>query len=624
MNANELLDIIGETRNEYIMEAQGHRSAGKTVKSRIPAKRILLIAAIIALLVAMVGFAAIVLNLGSLSLGEFSFVAGFGETKTMEVISLQGLTGSKNYLAAQEWQQFMADYDPDGTLLKQADSNSYAPPAEYDAYLCYTEEMVEKVDELCEKYDLALLGPRYLDSGLWATCDAVGLNSIFGENAVSALYETSGYHYQNGTFKVEAVAELNSDAVWQHPITFQYHSVQKSCFDTVYINVWDTDRYEQWEYTTDSGDDLLLALSPENALLVYDGSDMFVTVSVISPQYGDAHMDRAALEAFADALLFDYSVQPVIETPAPPKGETSAGTVYYSDFADYITDLIAAERDVHYAIDQVDGMDDEELIILNEDGVIQEILTIRDGYVQTMAGGGCLHLCEYWELNPIMDVTDPNYVYIYRVIEQESDVGDAIQHQYMYIAEDGVGVILDVLMECADGTYARSGNDGAAATNWQTITEEEYRTLMGQYERLALAGKDINAFFGDHTPDFTMLETAYVPIACEEHGRSWENVQAFLQERGYTCSVGEGTYYAEDPLNPESCLMGELTNQGGELEIANVRYRLVLGDAVREVCTNFTDSGAQYAVNASMLRGGLWVPDISEQVMFIKSIRDLR
>ena len=27
MNANELLDIIGDSRNEYIMEAQRHRGA---------------------------------------------------------------------------------------------------------------------------------------------------------------------------------------------------------------------------------------------------------------------------------------------------------------------------------------------------------------------------------------------------------------------------------------------------------------------------------------------------------------------------------------------------------------------------------------------------------------------
>lgn len=617
MNANELLDLIGESRNEYIMEAQRYRRGHKTRRQRVPAKRILLIAAVIGLLVAMVGFAAIVLRLGSLSLGEFSFDAGFGERKTMEVISLQGITGSKNYLAAQEWQQFLADYDADGTLLKQADSSGYVPPAEYDAYLCYTEEMVKKADELCEKYDLDLLGPLYLDSGFWATCDAVGLNSIFAEDACSALNETSGYHYQNGTFQVGGVMELKDAPAWEYPIAFQYRSVQKSSFDTTYINVWDTDRYEQWEYTTAEGDDLLMALSPESALLCYDGKDMFVTVSVIGPQYGEKYMDKAALEAFADALLFDYTVQPVAE-------ETPTETVYYSDFADYIADLLAAEQNVCYTIEQVDGIDDDELVILDGDGIILEILTIRDGYVQTMASGGNLYLCKYTPSNPVMDVTDPNYVYVFRVIEQESDIGGAVQHQYMYIDEDGIGVILEVLMACADGTYARSDNGGAAAGNWQTITEEEYRTLMGQYERLSLAGTDIGTFFGDHTPDFTMLETAYLPIAREEVGRDWESIQAFLRKQGYVCTMGEGNYYAEDPLNPESYLSGDLTNRNDALEIATVRYRLVVGDAVREVCTNFTENGVQYAVNASMLRGGLWVPDISEQELFIKSIRDLR
>ena len=46
MNANELLDIIGDSRNEYIMQAQAHRR-GSTLKrhtpikiSRIPAKMV--------------------------------------------------------------------------------------------------------------------------------------------------------------------------------------------------------------------------------------------------------------------------------------------------------------------------------------------------------------------------------------------------------------------------------------------------------------------------------------------------------------------------------------------------------------------------------------------------------
>ena len=617
MNANELLDIIGETRSEYIMEAQRHRSVGKTVKRKRPAKRILLIAAVISLLVAMVGFAAIVLNLDSLNLGQFSFDAGFGEQKTMEVISLQGYTGSKNFLAAQEWQQFLESYDPDGTLLKQADRDGYVPTREYDAYLCYTDEMVKKIDEICGKYELELLGPRYLDGGYWATCDAVGVDRIFAEDSYSALYETSGYHFQNGTFKLEGVLELKDAPAWTYPITFQYHSVQKSCFDTLYINVWDIAQYEQWEYTTEKGDDLLMALSPDSALMIYDGDDAFVTASVISPQYGEVYMDQAALEAFADALLFDYTVQPVTDIPV----ET---TTYYSDFADHISDLLAAKQHAAYAIEQVDGIDDDELIIMNKEGVIQEILTIRDGMVQTIASGGNLYLCEYSPLNPIMDVTDPEYVYICRVIEQESDIGGAVQHQYMYIDEVGVGVILDVLMECADGSYSHSDNGGAAAFNWETISQEEYNKLMGQYERLTLDRKYIGEFFGEHIPDYTLFESAYLPIAGGDVGRDWEAVSAFLTNLGYHWTMGEGTYAVEDPMNPNSYLYGNLTTENGMVEIADVSYHLVLGDAQRDVSTAFTAAGIQHIVNKGLLRGGVWVPDIGEQEMFVKNIRKIR
>lgn len=608
MNANQLLDIIGESRSQYILEAQAHREPAKRVRV-IPAKRILLIAAVITLLVALVGFAAIVFDLDSLILGGYTAENYLGEQVEMDVISLQGYTGSKNYLAAKEWQEY--------SQINNAVDDSYVPPRAYDAYLCTNEAMTKKVDELCEKYGLELLGPRTLHNSLWETCDAVGITGIFADDALYSVENATGYHYGDGSFKADVGVVLrNEDAPWKHPITFEFRSVQKSSFDGVFISIHSDRQYEQWSYTTESGTELLLVQSKDHAMMFCDKSDSFVTVNISNTQYGEEYMDKTDLEFFAEVLRFDF-----ITDTTPVTAYEPVGTVYYSDYADYISDLLEAGAVVSYAVEQVDGMNDDELIIFEGDGTIREILTIRDGYVQTMAKGGSLYLCEYHALNPIMDVNDPNYVYVYRIIEQESDVGGAIQHYYTYIVEDGQGVIADVLMECADGTYARSDNGGAAEHNWQSVTQEEYSALMGQYERLTLDRKYIGEFFGEHIPDFTMLREAFLPIAGGEVPTDWDSVFAFLTGLGYECSLDEGNYSVADPMNPDSYLMGDLTTENGILEIADVRYRLTLGDAVREVRAVFQGGGAEFQLNGGFLRESwVCVADLGELQQFIEEL----
>ena len=587
MNANELLDIIGEARSPYILEAQKHRVPKRRTA---PAKQLLLIAVVLTLLVALVGFAAIVFDLDDLILGGYTSENYKGEQVEMDVISLQGYTGSKNYLAAKEWQEFLQ------TDVGRAVNNDYRAPRAYDGYLCTNKYMAQKVDEICKKYGLELLGAWTLHQSMWETCEAVGINSIFNTDAHYTVENDNGYHYSGGSFEVEAVAILQ-DAPWNHPITFEFLNIQKTSFDGVFISVPAHSDYTQWNYTTESGTELLMALSTGHALMFCDRQDSFITVNV-STQYGEEYMDQADLEAFADTLDFGFTVHPTPVTDdsaAPVTTETPVGTAYYSDYADYITDLLDAGAVVSYAIEQVDGRDEYELIIFEGNGTIREILTIRDGYVQTMAKGGNLYLCDYVDTSGLY-VTDPNYVYIFRVIEQVSETADGVLHYYTYINEEGIGVILGEL------------------------TEAEHQALNGQYERLTIDRKYIGEFFGEHTPDYTLFRTAFLPIAGGEVPTDWDSINAFLTEQGYTCTMGEGTWSVTDPMNPDSYLMGDLTTANGILELADVRYQLTLGDAVREVQATFRGDGAEFIVNGGALRDGVCVPDLGELQQFIEDL----
>lgn len=302
MNANALLDVIGQVRESYVMEAQEYRSGKHVINTRSGIKRVILIAAVIALLVAMVGFAAIVFDLQSLVLGRF------GQEQTTDYVSLQGISGSKNYLAAQEWQEFLESYDPDGSLQRKANETGYTVPVPFESYHCYTDEMVSKVEEICHKYGLEPLGAIHFEDSMTDLLDVVGVNSIFVHPEQVEVHESEGYWFLDGSFSLSYVDFTLKNSTWTDPLWAQYRCVMKTSFDGVYINVWDTDDYDQWTYTNAEGTELMLALSEEHALLAADSGSFFATVSLHN-WTGQRQMERADLESIAEALTFCYEPQ---------------------------------------------------------------------------------------------------------------------------------------------------------------------------------------------------------------------------------------------------------------------------------------------------------------------------
>ena len=74
MNANQLLDSIEDAKGKYIWEAQQHRCGEIPPKKRLTLRKTLLIAAVIALMMLLVGCAVVyVFHLQDLKIGEFSF-----------------------------------------------------------------------------------------------------------------------------------------------------------------------------------------------------------------------------------------------------------------------------------------------------------------------------------------------------------------------------------------------------------------------------------------------------------------------------------------------------------------------------------------------------------------------
>ena len=121
-------------------------------------RRSLTVAAIIALMLFLMGCAAVVLlHLNDLKIGERTYTQHPlyledgtktpATEKVQEIIALQGIAESPNQQAAKEWYDFRQSYDQDRALANHAED--FSIPVAYHAYGVYTQEMVDKVDAIC-------------------------------------------------------------------------------------------------------------------------------------------------------------------------------------------------------------------------------------------------------------------------------------------------------------------------------------------------------------------------------------------------------------------------------------------------------------------------------------------
>lgn len=309
MNTMDLLELIGQTPDKYVLDAED------PVKKRTPAKRIWLIAAVITALAILAGCVAYVLNLQDLILFERSYEdRETGETEPRAVISLQGPAGSKAYLAAQEWLEWKASYDPERELYSQG---AYAAfPEAYQPYSIYTQEMKDKLDEICDKYDIELMGRPYYDTDNAYVLEALQIGGICRTDSPVQTEEHIRYIYRNGSFAANCTITLDEE-LWSEPLLVDYKCYYKDAFHEVVLSVADFEDYEQWNYTTTDGKELLLALGPEKALIFAQTGDWFFAVTHIDTKAGNVldgeiTMGKEVLETVANA--FDFKIQPKAPT----------------------------------------------------------------------------------------------------------------------------------------------------------------------------------------------------------------------------------------------------------------------------------------------------------------------
>lgn len=414
MTGKDLLTAMSGIDGRYIEEA-APAAAPKTRSLRRP----LLIAAAIAAALLLVGCGIVyALRLQDMSIGKATYTQRFDDKgkaidpveKSVDIITPYGRSGDAIQQALKEWYEFQESYDPD-YLLATNEPDIPGIPNQYEyTYSCYTQEMVDKVDEIAAKYNLKLLEgwipfQRY-QSDIFL--EETGIRSLLRQDSDAQITGMAGMLYLPYNFSMDF--ELVTENAGKLMTSYGY--ARKDYFPRAFPGGMDIDAYEQWDHTTPGGTKLLLALNSkgqgeiiaeqENAMIMISIDGNRATSHTAYPDASEV-MTKAELESIADQ--FDYSVQPkevnkavVEEKLAAAEEAYQAEHAYvpetYTDFSDYLKkNVYIPDESRQYIFYDLTGDGVDELL-LGQDGAFLDWLEMENGEVVLHGFGDATYICQ--------------------------------------------------------------------------------------------------------------------------------------------------------------------------------------------------------------------------------------
>lgn len=492
MTGKDLLTAMSGIDGRYIEEA-APAAAPKTRSLRRP----LLVAAAIAAALLLVGCGIVyALRLQDMSIGKASYTQRFDDKgkaidpveKSMDIITPYGRSGDAIQQALKEWYEFQESYDPDGALLTDEPDIPDIPNQYEYTYSCYTQEMVDKVNEIAAKYDLKLLDEwipfqRY-QSDIFL--EETGIRSLLRQDSDAQITGMAGMLYPPYNFSME----FNLVTENAGTLMTSYGYARKDYFPRAFPGGMDINAYEQWDHTTPGGTKLLLALNSkgqgeiiaeqENAMIMISIDGNRATSHTAYPDASEV-MTKAELESIADQ--FDYSVQPkevnravVEEKLAAAEEAYQAEHAYvpetYTDFSDYLKkNVYIPDESRQYSFYDLTGDGVDELL-LGRDGAFFYWLSMENGEVVENVYGDT-YLCKG---NILEQYVAPDMY------------GDIERHTYSKPENGGYGDKI-VAVERVGNQWYRSYD--IYERDKTEISHDEAAAIMAKYPRLQLDWKPL-------------------------------------------------------------------------------------------------------------------------------------
>ena len=344
MNGKDIfrgLQYIGDDLIENAETGQFPAQNQGSGKTRRPIRRSLLIAALIALLLLLVGCAAVyVLKMEHVKISsgtdqrDYSLVDGVyvkdPHTVSTTTLSMAGLKGSNAYKAC-------ADFYAYETELRTNASAS-------GDWAGYDDAINAKAQELAEQYGLKPEGQPLTFRATRNLCDALGVERFVRDSQDVSIDISQGFCRDSGNFFVLLSFAFPEDQGYE--VTYTSGALywnRQDTFSREYFTLEDRGDWVERNYTTSAGNTVLILTSPsqERGYIICDRGDALMTVwldvnpellsedaGVVSAEY--QHMTEKQLNMVADAL--DFAIQPNVPTQAdvdaqaaPPQEATQNG-----------------------------------------------------------------------------------------------------------------------------------------------------------------------------------------------------------------------------------------------------------------------------------------------------------
>lgn len=527
MNGKELFIALGDISTKFYEEADT-----SPILHRRPLRKPLLVAALIALTLLLVGCTALIWNIRQTKIAEIHRdLSGHVDINgniikskkyNYNIFTLHGLEGTPAYLAHQEWFAFLKTYDQDRTLMNAADNKPMDIPEAYEGYSPYTQEMIDKIDEITAKYDLKLLG-AFAPFQSWESHifrEATGIQTLLTEDSTADFKMGSGYFYESGNFNLSFHMTMpQQDGNWPYEIIGEIYYSKADCFDEIFWTIGDLVQWEQWTYTTQNGDELLVLWYKNRggARLFCNRDDALICVSLHAEHHSEyiaetgeydtvTYMTKKQLKQVADQLDFSLRVDNVdiayakenlerfihlrkLEAEKDPDGFTS---YLQPSFSAFIETHLAGKGSPRYKAEQfalydINGDGTEELLLGNNNQ-IYEIVYMIDGKAEMVHDGadGSSHdyfpefyqICHDGYLVSLLDGGDFTYFTAYTTEEFEGKIIEKAVETLRFVPK-------------GEAPWSRKNPQTG---HYDPISEEEYQAIVDSFPAVDIPMYPISQF----------------------------------------------------------------------------------------------------------------------------------
>ncbi len=511
-----------EERNALPSESHALKTVKKETRTGRKVHKPLFIAAVIALMVLLVGCtAAVLLRLDSLRASQESYTTKtrYQEdgTKLLPTEKLRGTyilesETSKARPAVQAWIDFLKEWDPEGTKGEEAYATGTVE--------AYQKTLNDKQAEICKTYGLPQAGDRLvIPSDMPLFTQLLGMDSLITADGALDAAPDGGWFYACGNFGALYPNTVLKGSDSGEDLTFmmQYDYRDGNYFEsTAQMIIVDEDAVQEWNHTLPGGEKVLIVMDAEgDSYILYDRGDAFITVTVsnvgwdwLNPADVMTHRD---MERIADSLILtpkpeavsnisqlqaevDAQYQAAVDETEPPEVLEARKREYEeNECVDSFSTLIERMRDhedyftshmsggfenfwdtMDYTLLDVTG-DGQEDLLLGREGNLRSIWSMVDGKTNCLSVADAGVLCE------------GNILWDYRYLD-----GAGYNWYFRLDQGDFMVPILNVEYSVAKETWLKNDMSKEGTDCQEAISEEQMREIVDSYTPVKLVYRHID------------------------------------------------------------------------------------------------------------------------------------